>query len=92
MNHSDLLRLKQRPGLHGAHCRACNYLFDAYDTPAPLNDVVMRLKTMRCPRCDSRENVDVVMPWKYVELVEVEIAADDRREAVRQLADKYISR
>lgn len=37
----DLQRLSSRPGLHGAHCTECNYLFDAYETPSRIKDVII---------------------------------------------------
>lgn len=92
MHRSEQVRLKAAPGMHGAHCRRCNYLFDAYDTPQPLDDVIMRMETMRCPRCRKRDNLFLLMPFKYREMVAERVAAEDRHEAVRQVADKYISR
>ncbi len=88
----DLARLKASPGLHGARCPKCDYLFDAYDTPAPINDVLARLRGMRCPSCGKKRGLGLLMPWKYQERVEAKIVAEERREEVRKTADKYISR
>lgn len=89
---SDILRLKQRPGLHGALCTGCDYLFDAHDTPSRLGDVVMQLKTIECPRCETRKNLLLLMPFKYMMLMEHRVAIEIKRENVRQTADKYIPR
>jgi DNA-directed RNA polymerase subunit RPC12/RpoP len=88
----DLVRLELNPGLHGAMCMSCKYLFDAYDTPAPLDDVLMRMKTLRCPSCGKRKHLHLLMPWKYREMVAAEIEAEAKREAVRTVADKYVPR
>ena len=50
VDHTDLFRLTGRPGLHGAHCTECDYLFDAYDTPTRLGDVTMLLKKLSSER------------------------------------------
>ena len=92
MDAADKFRLKMTPGMHGAHCQRCDYLFDAFDTPTPLNDAIMRIKTTRCPRCNKRDKLFLLMPFKYREMVAAAIATEQRREAVRQTADKYIPR
>lgn len=89
---SELVRIDLRPGLHGARCRDCDRLFDAYETPCPMDDVIMRLSTMRCPECGGRSAVDLLMPWKYREMVAASIAREAESERVRLVADKYIPR
>jgi hypothetical protein len=70
MDAADELRLKMTPGMHGAHCQRCAYLFDAFDTPTPINDAIMRMETTRCPRCKRRDKLFLLMPFRYREMVE----------------------
>lgn len=88
----EQIRLEASPGLHGAHCHRCNYLFDAFDTPQPLGDAIMRMETLRCPKCRKRDKLFLLMPYKYRELVAARALAEEHREAVRRVADKYIPR
>jgi len=92
MRTAEQVRLESSPGMHGAHCRRCDYLFDAFDTPQPLNDAIMRMKTARCPKCRKSDKLFLLMPFKYREMVAERVIAEERREAVRQVADKYIQR
>lgn len=92
MRSAEQIRIEASPGLHGAHCQRCDYLFDAFNTPTPLNDAIMRMKTTRCPQCSTRDKLFLLMPFKYREMVAARIEAERRREAVRQIADKYIPR
>jgi len=89
---TDLLRLDLRPGLHGAHCTRCDRLFDAYDTPAPLADVLARVKTMICGECGERDKLMLLMPHKYREMVADAIRKAEAREALMRKVDKYIPR
>lgn len=89
---AEQIRPEASPGLHGAHCHRCDYLFDAFDTPQPLNDAIMRLETTHCPNCRKRDKLFLLMPFKYREMVANRVLSERRREAVRQVADKYISR
>jgi len=89
---SDLLRLADHPGLHGAHCTKCDRLFDAFDTPMRLDEAVMRMKGMSCPRCGKRKHLLLLMPSKYREMMEKQIADEAKCESIRQTADKYIPR
>lgn len=89
---AEQVRLDASPGLHGAHCQRCDYLFDAFYTPQPLNDAIMRMETMRCPKCAKRDKLFLLMPFKYRAMVADRALAEQRREAVRTVADKYIPR
>lgn len=81
MNDADLARIRSSPGLHGAHCTECDYIFDAFTTPAPLADVVMHMKTTRCPKCGKRKHLLLLMPPRYQEMAEERAAgaAHERR-------------
>lgn len=89
---ADLQRLSDRPGLHGAHCTECDYLFDTYETPSRMNDVIMLLENICCPQCCERQSIVLLMPLTYRKMVEKQIAKEAERERVRLVADKYIER
>lgn len=92
MDTSDIVRLAAAPGMHGAHCARCDYLFDAFNTPQPLNDAIMRMEGMKCPRCRKRDKLFLMMPSRYRAAVADRVEDERRREAVRLVADKYIQR
>ncbi len=92
VDRSDIARLEARPGMYGINCAPCDYLFDAFDAPTPLSDALMRMRTLVCPRCGERGGLMLLMPKSYRALVLASVEREERKEAVRQIADKYIPR
>jgi hypothetical protein len=88
----DIVRLSERPGLHGCHCTKCDRLFDAHDTPCRLDDGLMRIETLRCPTCRGRKHLMLLLPHRYRAMVAEAVAREVAAEATRRIADKYISR
>lgn len=78
--------------MHGIHCESCDYLFDGFDTPAPLSDALMRMRTLVCPICGDRRRLMLLMPKSYRAQVLARVEREERKEAARQIADKYIPR
>lgn len=92
MDRSDVARLEAMPGMHGINCTPCDYLFDAFDTPTRMQDALMRMRTLVCPICGERGGLLLLMPEAYRDQVLAKVEREERKEAVRQIADKYIPR
>ena len=75
MNTCHMVRSMSSASMYGAHCTRCDYLFDAFDTPSPLEDALMRLETLLCPRCRQRNNLRLLMPDRYREMVAGRVSA-----------------
>ncbi len=88
----EVVRLNQRPGLHGVHCTLCDRLFDGVDAPLRLDEAVMRMKTAVCPSCGKRRHLHLLMPWRYRAVLVQRVRREQAAEAVRQVADRYIAR
>lgn len=53
---------------YGAHCAACDALWDGYQVPAPADVVMRALDGMTtCPFCQGTKTYSL-MPWRYEQL------------------------
>ena len=56
------------PQTHGFHCADCGELWDAYQTPCPMEVAIRAMDTNKtCITCQSAK-VLVVQPWRYQQL------------------------
>lgn len=67
----DLFTPRQTAGFH---CASCGELWDAYQTPCPMEVAIRTMKAnATCITCDSTK-VLVVMPGRYEELKRERVA------------------